>query len=67
MVKGGIAKKAVVLLVIGILVIAVFLAYWYYVHSYKPALARKQLVEKFSKIKTWYLKLKTEGYNVTEA
>jgi len=60
-------KKAVVLLVIGILVIAVFLAYWYYFHSYKLALVRKQLVEKFSKIKMWYLKLKTEGYNVTEA
>jgi len=66
-VKGGIVKKAVVLPVIGILVIAVFLAYWYYFHSYKPTLARKQLVEKFSKIKTWYLKLKTEEYNVTEA
>ena len=66
MVKGEIVKKAVVLFVIGILVIAVLLAYWYYLHSYKPALARKQLVEKFSKIKTWYLKLKTKGYNVTE-
>jgi len=47
--------KEAAVLIIRILVTAAFLAYWYYFHSCKLALMRRQLVEKLSRIKTLFL------------